>query len=534
MAGAGHSFGPSSGPDAAVPAPARQAAGLTVGTLFRHQVERNGGRVALDCAGRALTYAELGERVGRLVHALAAKGVGRGDRIAAVSENRLEYPELQLAAAQLGAIVACQNWRQSQSELQHCIRLVAPHLAVVSERQADRLAAIDHGVLTVVTLGSEYEALIAAAPDGPVPDAAQPEDGLIILYTSGTTGLPKAAVISHRAMISRGVIARTDGSFYPDRSFVAWTPLFHMGAADSTLAALMHGAKVVVMDGFDPAAIAGLIEQERIGWLALMPGMFARMIEELQRRARRPKGIGLCGSMADLVPRHEIAAITALLGAPFRNSFGSTETGPAPFSRGRIPVGVAPERLSKEQSSYCLVRLVDPDGREVPDGEPGEVAFRGPSLFSGYWADPAANAEAFRDGWYRMGDVVRRNADGTFDFVDRRKYLIKSGGENIYPAEIEQVLLASPRVAEAVVVRRSDPRWGEVPVAFVAPREPGLTEAEVLALCRGQVAGYKIPKEVRFLPEAEFPRSTSGKVQRHELEARLRDGAAATDHQGDA
>src|SRR5918997_4910985 len=160
MAGAGHSFGPSSGPDAAVPAPARQAAGLTVGSLFRHQVERNGGRAALGCAGRALTYAELGERVGRLVHALAAKGVGRGDRIAAVSENRLEYPELQLAAAQLGAIVACQNWRQSQLELQHCIRLVAPHLLIASERHAGRLAAIDHGVPSVLTLGEDYEAML--------------------------------------------------------------------------------------------------------------------------------------------------------------------------------------------------------------------------------------------------------------------------------------------------------------------------------------------------------------------------------------
>jgi acyl-CoA synthetase (AMP-forming)/AMP-acid ligase II len=180
-----------------------------------------------------------------------------------------------------------------------------------------------------------------------------------------------------------------------------------------------------------------------------------------------------------------------------------------------------------------MVRLVDSEGREVPDGEPGEVTFRGPSLFSGYWGDPAANAEAFRDGWYHMGDVVRRNADSTFDFVDRRKYLIKSGGENIYPAEIEQVLLGSPRVAEAVVVRRADPRWGEVPVAFVAPREPDLTEAELLALCRGRIASYKVPKAVRFLPEAEFPRSTSGKVQRHKLEELLR-GADAADRVGDA
>jgi fatty-acyl-CoA synthase len=498
-----------------------------VSALFQQQVLRKHDTIALEGSGRALTYAELGERVNRLVRALAAKGIRSGDRIALLSENRLEYPELQLAAARLGAILACQNWRQSAPELEHCIRLVAPRLVAVSERHLDRLAAIDHGVPVTVVLGDEYEALLAGASAAELPDAAQPEDGLVILYTSGTTGLPKAAVISHRAMIARSVIARIDQNFFPDRTFVAWTPLFHMGATDSTLAALMHGAKVVVMEGFHPAAIAELLERETIGWLALMPGMFARMIDELRGTSRRPKSIGLCGSMADLVPRHEIAEITALLQAPFRNSFGSTETGPAPFSKGRIPIGIAPDRLSKEQSSYCMVRLVDSEGREVPEGEPGEVAFRGPSLFSGYWGDPAANAEAFRDGWYHMGDVVRRNPDGTFDFVDRRKYLIKSGGENIYPAEIEQVLLGSPRVAEAVVVRRADPRWGEVPVAFVAPREPNLTEAELLALCRGKIASYKVPKAVRFLPEAEFPRSTSGKVQRHKLEELLWDADAA-------
>lgn len=509
------------------------AAGLTVGALFQQQVVRNGSRIALEGNGRTLTYTALGERVRRLARALAARGIGRGDRVALLSENRPEYLELQLAAATLGVILACQNWRQADPELQHCIRLVAPYLLIASERQAGRLAAIDHGVQSVLRLGEDYEAMLRSAPTGEVPDVAEPEDGLLILYTSGTTGLPKAAVISHRAMIARSVIARTDGSFFPDRTFIAWTPLFHMGATDSALAALMHGAKVVVLESFDPPAIADLLEQEPIGWLSLMPGIFTRMIEELRRKPRRLQPLGLFGAMADLVPRHEIAEITTLLQAPFRNSFGSTETGPAPFSRGRIPIGTAPERLSKLQSSYCLVRLVDPEGRDVPDVEPGEAAFRGPSLFSGYWGDPAANVEAFRSGWYHMGDVLRRNPDSTYDFVDRRKYLIKSGGENIYPAEIEQVLLASPRVAEAVVVRRADPRWGEVPVTFVAPREPDLKESDVLVLCRGRIAGYKVLKAVHFLPEAEFPRSTSGKVQRHLLEVRLQ-AAMDTNPEGGA
>jgi fatty-acyl-CoA synthase len=225
--------------------------------------------------------------------------------------------------------------------------------------------------------------------------------------------------------------------------------------------------------------------------------------------------------MADLVPRQQIAEVSGLLGAPFLNSFGSTETGLPPATGSRIAPGEAPEQLAKRQSAFCEVRLVDAEDADVPEGTPGELAIRAGTLFSGYWNAPEANARDFRGGWFHMGDVFRRNADGTLDFVDRVKYLIKSGGENIYPAEIEQVLLADARIADAVVVRRRDDAWGEVPVAFVARRDPALDAAQVLALCRDKLAGYKRPREVRFIELGDFPRSTSGKIQRHELEARL-------------
>jgi acyl-CoA synthetase (AMP-forming)/AMP-acid ligase II len=181
-----------------------------------------------------------------------------------------------------------------------------------------------------------------------------------------------------------------------------------------------------------------------------------------------------------------------------------------------------PTRLSKEQSSYCQIRLLDEDDCDVPDGEPGEVAFRGPTLFSGYWRAPEANAHDFRGGWFHLGDVMRRNPDGTLDFVDRRKYLIKSGGENIYPAEIERVLIALPGVADVVVVRKPDPKWGEVPVAFVV-RAGGstVTEEQAIAACRSQIASYKVPREVRFVAEADLKRSASGKIIRRDMEAML-------------
>jgi fatty-acyl-CoA synthase len=170
--------------------------------------------------------------------------------------------------------------------------------------------------------------------------------------------------------------------------------------------------------------------------------------------------------------------------------------------------------------------LVGTDGSDVGGGSPGELWMRGPTLFSGYFEAPKANAESFAGGWFHMGDVFVRRQDGSLDFVDRVKYLIKSGGENVYPAEIERVLLADPRVAEAAVVRRSDARWGEVPVAFVARRDPSLDSSALHAACRTELAGYKQPKEIRFIEYEDFPRSASGKVVRGELERRLREGGA--------
>ncbi len=499
----------------------RAAAGVTVGGLFRTQARLRPHAVALQQDGRTRSYRALDERTDRLARALAGQGVARGDRVAVLSENRGEYVELLLAASKLGAILACQNWRQSDDELLHCVTLARPKLAVVSPRHAAALARLDHGIARTLVLGDEYEALLAAVDSGPPPDVTMPEDGLAILYTSGTTGLPKGALISNRAMVARGMVAAADWGFGPDDAFVAWTPLFHMGATDESLATLMHGGKVIVMDGFDAAALADIVGRERIGHLTVVPGVVDRMISALRASGVPPRGVRVVGVMADLVPRPLLAELTTLLGAPYGNTFGSTETGMPPASRAVVAPGDAAASLSKQQSSLCEIRLVDPDDREVPDGEPGEMTLRGPTLFSGYWAAEATNLEEFRGGWFHMGDVFVRNADGTLDFVDRRKYLIKSGGENIYPAEIERVILALPGVADAVVVRRADAKWGEVPVAFVVRESDALTADTVIAACRGRIAGYKLPKDVVFIAAAEMPRSTSGKIQRHVLERRL-------------
>ena len=499
----------------------KRATASSVAGLFLMQVRLHPARLALVEDGRRLTYGELGRRVAALAGWLERRGVGRGDRVAILSENRLEYLELFLAAAWIGAIVACQNWRLAAPELAHCLALVEPAAVLVSERHAGRLAETTTVIRTRLTFGPEYEAVATGNNALGSPHRLDPECPLLILYTSGTTGLPKGAVISHRAEIARNMVLRAEFGIAAEDAFVAWSPLYHMGAAEFSLGTLMAGGTVFVVDGFDPARLAEIVATERLGWLLLMPGMVGRFSGELKRSGIRPKGVKVCGVMADLVPPAELAEVTTLLDAPYANTFGATETGCPPCSSNLIPVAVAPTRLSKQQSPFCEVRLVDAEDREVADGAPGELCMRGPTLFSGYWRAPETNAKDFRGGWFHMGDVFVRNPDGTLDFVDRVKYLIKSGGENIYPAEIERILLQDTRVADAAVVRKPDLKWGEVPVAFVARRDETVTEDELRQLCRVQLAGYKQPKEIHFIPFEAFPRSASGKIQRHELERRL-------------
>lgn len=504
------------------PSPAIMAASrTTIGALFRAGAKVRPNAVALEQSGVRRTYGELLDRVQRLAQGLTSLGIARGDRVALLAHNRMEYPEIELAAGMLGAATACLNWRLVSRELQHCINLIEPNLLILEEGLESSLSGIDlvpHGRLQ---LGPQYEALLARMPAGDVPILAEPEDGLVIVYTSGTTGLPKAAVISHRAMLARAVLFASDLGLAPDDAFVAWAPYFHMVSTDQSLATLLRGGTVIIINGYQAGPMIEAALSYRIGWYVLIPGMIDGFMQAFNGVGGAPLGIRACGAMADLVPPQQIAGVTRLLGAPYVNSFGSTETGLPPASRGLLSMGVAPVSLSKLQSNFCEVKLVDADDREVAIGASGEVAVRGPTLFSGYWNDEASNAKDFRGGWFHMGDVMRRNADGSLDFVDRAKYMIKTGGENVYPAEIEKVLMGDPRVLDVAVVRARDDRWGEAPVAFVATRDAKLTANELLSRCRVELASYKRPREVYFIAFEDFPRSTTGKIQRHELEVRL-------------
>jgi len=493
----------------------------TIGALFHARVPANPDHWAVIAGDRTLSYTELEDRSNRLANSLLAMGLSRGDRVGMLARNCLEYLEVELAAAKTGIILACLNWRLGDRELTHCINLVEPKVIIVQSALTETLDRLDLHPHRRIVIGDDYEEFLAAGSNS-YPDLdLDPEDGLVILYTSGTTGLPKGALVSHRAMVARGLCFASELEVPIGDNFCAWPPFYHMASTDQSLATLLRGGTIYVVDGYEPDQLIHLLERVEFRFFALMPGMVGQFAEILKARGVKVKGVGVCGAMADLVPREDIAAATLAMGAPYYNTFGATETGMPPASSNAIPVGVAPTNLAKRQSSFCELRLVDPDDNQVPIGTPGEVALRGPTLFSGYWNADETNAHDFRNGWFHMGDVLRRNEDGTLDYVDRVKYMIKSGGENIYPAEIEQVMLTDARVHEAVVVRRPDRKWSEVPVAFIVPADPTLTADELMDLCRDNLSSYKRPKDIIFLTEEELPRSTTGKVQRHELEARL-------------
>lgn len=496
----------------------QRAGQVTVGSLFLSQSRLFPSRIALEGDGRRWSYAELNDRVNRVVTTLAAIKVGHGDRVAILSENRTEYLEVQLACAKLGAVAACQNWRLSPTEIAYCLALVSPKVIFASPRHAAKLGTASLDGAEVITFDERWERQLQNAPADEPPGVAAPEDLLLILYTSGTTGLPKGAVLTHRSEIARCQAMPFDLGLRPGSNNLCWPPLYHMGASEPALYALLTGGRVIVIDGFRPDDIAEKIETEILPWVSIMPGTLAPMIEALERRGSRPRGLGLCGVMADLSAPHEVERIATLLGTDFCNCFGSTETGTPPLSGQVLRQGIASD-LGKGPSVFTEIRLVDADDRDVPDGSTGELAMRGPTLFSGYWQNDKATLEDFRNGWFHMGDLFRRRDDGLYDFVDRAKYLIKSGGENIYPAEIERVIVAHPDVTDAVVVRRRDDRWGEVPVALVVSTNPDLDKAELAARCRRNLAGYKQPKEIRIVPADRITRSTSGKVQRAALEA---------------
>jgi acyl-CoA synthetase (AMP-forming)/AMP-acid ligase II len=497
----------------------------TIDGVFRRAFTVFADRVAVTSESGSWTYAELRARSWRLANALASLGLKRGGRIAVLCETRPEYIETYAACAALGVTVVALNIRLHPEELLHCLEKTVPSVVISSGALAvaiaplrDRAPFLKHWIALD---GSEregwfgYEPLLAAAaPDEP-PVVAGPEDIHNVLFTSGTTGRPKGAMISQRAAAIRGLrLAQWFGLTGAD-GFIGWLPLFHCGGDESLYATLIAGGVFATFAKADVETMFRAIERHRLSWTLLLPGVLTDFLNHPRRGDYDLSSFRFAIGYANMMP-DIVAQLTATFKIDFYDAFGQSEVSYL-LAHGVCRPGEKPS-LHKQPSPLLDLRIVDDAMNEMPVGKPGECVVRGPSVMSGYLDDPAANEEVFQGGWLHTGDLLRREPDGTLTYVDRKRYLIKSGGENVYPAEVEQVIARHPAVQEACVLGIPDAYWGEtIKAVLVLRQNRQASAADIIAWCREHLASYKRPRFIEFVRPEQLPRSTTGKLQRHEL-----------------
>jgi len=469
---------------------------------------------ALRFGAEVITYGALARRVRAAAARFASLGVGPGDRVAILSLNRPEYLVALFACARLGAMLLPLNWRLAPAELGWIAGDAEPRLLLAEPGFAAGLAAMQAAAPDARPLLLDDPAALAA--EGDAPDAGAPERDALLVYTSGTTGRPKGALLTQNALFANAVMSWHLHAMQPADVVLSALPFFHVGGLNiQTTPALLLGATVVIHPKFDPVATLAAIPAEGATLMVMVPSTVRALTAApgFATADLRPMRAMVVGS--ETVNPAVLAPLTAR-GIQMLQVYGATESCPiAVYGRyGHIPADLA---CSGHPGLLCEARVVDDAGREVPHGTAGEIELRGPNIFRGYWNRPDASAEALHDGWFRTGDIATRDPmSGAFTVHDRKKNMIISGGENIYPAEIERVLAEHPDVAECAVIGRPDPVWQEVPVAIVVPRAGCAPDAAtLLAHVAAQLARFKVPKEVRFVDA--LPRTALGKVQHFAL-----------------
>lgn len=472
-------------------------------------------RVALRFGDAALTYGALDAAVGAMAGALAARGIGRGDRIGFLGHNHPAQIVALLACARIGAMQVPLNWR-----------LAAPEWRFILE---------DAGASLLLATPDCLQAAVAAAPAGcTVVDAttlhgdATPaalgtdDDPLLLVYTSGTTGRPKGAVLDQRALRFNALNAAATFDLSAHDRVLTVLPLFHVGGLNiQTTPALMAGAEVILHPRFDADAFFDTLERDCPTLTLLVPAVMQALVSHPRWATADLSSLRAIGAGSSDVPLPLIEAFHQR-GIPVQQVYGATETCPIAIVQSREEALAAPGSIGRP-APHAECRLVDAAGALCPPGADGEIQVRGPAVLRGYWKRDDALTP---DGWFPTGDVGRIDPEGRWWFTDRLKHVIISGGENIYPAEVERLLRSAPGVAEGAVVGRDDPRWGEVPIAVVVPGE-GFDPARVLAHFEGQIARFKQPRAVVALPA--LPRTALGKVEVARLREMVR-GAMVAAH----
>ncbi|WP_280458579.1 long-chain-fatty-acid--CoA ligase [Nocardia carnea] len=516
--------------------------GMSAGDQLARHARKIPETPALRFGGISRNYRQLDERVSRLANALRERGVGAGDRVAVLGLNSMEIIEAFLAPMRVGAICVPINFRLTAAEMAYLLEDSGAVAAVVDSRFAGVLADAGRnapGLGSLLVIGAEpgaarghgddYEAALAAAAPVCAAVSVDESSAAYIMYTSGTTGRPKGAVLTHTNLLLHAFSVSMHQGTSGDVDPVALNgaPLFHIAGLSSYLMCLLPGGTFVITasGGFDPAASVELLARERVSscffvpaqWQAIcaLPDIGTYDLSALRQISwgAAPASTTLLRTMIETFPQ---AAVST--------AFGQTECSPVTCTlRGEDAIrkigSVGTPILNVE------IRIVDDEMNDVPAGEVGEIVYRGPTVMREYWNKPEETERAFAGGWFHSGDLVRQDEDGYLYVVDRKKDMIISGGENIYCAEVENVLAAHPRIADIAVIGVPHATWGEAPLAVIVAADPAVppAAADVEAFARTRLAGYKCPKEIAVV--AELPRNPSGKVLKTVLREKYSTGA---------
>lgn len=511
---------------------------LNVGQVLTVNAQLYPDRPAVKDLSRALTYAEYEERANRLAHALASLGLRKGDRVAIYAYNCLEWMELYAACAKSGVVAVPVNFRLTTPEVRYILEDAGAAAVFVGHDLVDVVAPLQESLPIAreawVQIGGtapapgfcSYEALLSKGAPRPPAVEVRPEDTWTIIYTSGTTGRPKGAVRSHQSYALFYLLNAVEFGF--DRNDVGLTvmPLSHVNSVFYSFIFTYLGASAVVYDrkGFDPEHFLGVLANEGITYTSLVPTHYV-MLLSLPATTRARNDVSrvrrLLISSAPARRETKLAIMACFPNSQLFEAYGSTEAGLVTLLR--------PEQqfdklgtIGREIVGTERIRLLDADGREVPEGEVGELFASTPTAFDGFWRLPEASAGAFRDGYCSAGDMARRDADGFYVLVDRKCNVIITGGEKVYPSEVEQVLVVHPDVREVAVIGVPDVKWGEAVTAVVVPelgREP--TAEALMEYVHKRLAGYKCPRAVWVIQEEEMPRTATGKVLHRVLRDRF-------------
>lgn len=474
-----------------------------------------------SASGQRLSYRALDVRARALAAYLERQyHVTQGERVAVLALNAPEYLDAFFACAYLGAILVPLNWRLTAHELGVILADCQPALLLHDQEYSERAREVARNARPDLDLplcafsafpGERIELANQARPFV----SADGEEPVLILYTSGTTGVPKGVILSHRMITWNAINTQISWGLRESDITPTFAPFFHAGGLNVLTTPLYHlGGTVVLLARSSPQAILREIERERCTVVFAVPTVFQSMLEHPAFASTDCSSLRFCVTGGSPCPLPLIQGYAAR-GLEFRQGYGLTEVGVNCFS-------LAPEDAVRKAGSvgrpvfHARARVVDAEDRTVAPGEIGELVLAGPHVCSGYWRRPEATAEAYRGGWWHTGDLVRCDSEGYYWIVGRKKDLFISGGENIYPAEIENVIATHPGVLEVAVVPQADARWGEVGMAIVVPRVEGsLSSADILTYCADKLARYKLPRSVCFA--SALPRNAMGKVIKAEL-----------------